>query len=149
QPQTVHVSAGIFLQPVDLAERAILHEIRDENAKTAAPRAFDALPVRALVRERIPPGPAVEIGPPFGGMVAKQVSGGEKVLGEGERAVEVVIGAVRQGVRGAVPAPGPSAVEQSTQKLESGDVNVCVDKTPDCDRALVAQRRRRAFDVYR
>src|SRR5262249_17618907 len=130
QPQAIHVAAGILLQPVDFAERAVLHEISYENAQTSAPGAFDALPVRAFMCEPIPAGPAVEIRPPFGGMVAKQVAGGEQVLGKGERAVEVVIGAVGQGVRRAVSAPGPSAVKQSAEKFEGGDVNVCVDKAP-------------------
>src|SRR5262245_6562491 len=101
------------------------------------------------MRERIVPRPAVEIRPPFVRMRAEQVAGGEKVLGKGERAVEVVIGAVCQGVRRAVAAPGPSAVEQSTQKFEGGDVNVCVHKAQGLGRAPGAKRRRRAFDVHR
>ena len=63
-------------------------------------------------------------------------------------AVDAVIGAVCQGVRGAVPAPRPSAVEQSAQEFEGGEVDVCVHEAPDlAPRAPGA--RRRAVDVHR
>ena len=141
-----HLVAGVLLEGVELAQRAVLDEVGHHDPHAAAPGPLEPLPVAALVGQRLRARPAGERGPAVGAVGADRAARGEEVLERGAGAVRLVVGAVPQGHRDAVGAPRPPAVEAAAEEVEGADVDVVVEEAAH-RRARARARERRAGRV--
>jgi hypothetical protein len=114
---------------VELAERAVLHQVVDDQAQAAPPRALQPLVVGLLVRQGVVVGPVAEGRPP-GGVVGRRRFAAQSVLEHRGRAVRLVVGAVHEGVRHPVAVPRPAAV-RAAEELEGTEVEMRVEQALD------------------
>ncbi len=127
QSHGLHVVAGVVLERVELAELVVLDQEVDEDPLSTAPGAFEPLPVRALVGQRVGCRPVLERRPADRVMCADRRAGAGDVLQHGACALSLlVVGAVLEGSSDAVGVPRPPAVHVAAEELERHAVRVPV-----------------------